>query len=314
MKKILVILGPTAVGKSDLAVKIARKISNDYKNQKDEKTRLDSFSGAEIISADSRQVYKGLNIGTGKITRKEMQGIKHRLIDVANPKKRFDVEKYKNLAKKAIENITSKNKLPIVVGGTGFYIQALIDGIIFSDVQPNNELRETLSKKSDEELMEILKGLDLRRAKDIDPKNSRRIIRAIEIAVTLGKVPKLKSIPNRFDTLFIGLTLPPKELRKKIKDRLIKRMKKGMLSEAKKLHEKNGLSWKRMNELGLEYRYLALYLQNKIDKKEMLEKLETEIWHYAKRQITWFKKDKRIKWFEPKDIEKINKEIENFLS
>src|SRR3989344_3953485 len=234
MKKILVILGPTAVGKSDLAVKIARKISNDYKNQKDEKTRLDSFSGAEIISADSRQVYKGLNIGTGKITRKEMQGIKHRLIDVANPKKRFDVEKYKNLAKKAIENITSKNKLPIIVGGTGFYIQALIDGVIFSDVPPNNDLRKDLSTKTSEELMNILLELDPRRGKNIDPKNSRRIIRAIEIATALDKVPELKILPNDFDTLFIGLTISREELKKKIKDRLIKRMKKGMVSEAKK--------------------------------------------------------------------------------
>ncbi|MDP3962333.1 MAG: tRNA (adenosine(37)-N6)-dimethylallyltransferase MiaA [bacterium] len=294
MKKILVILGPTATGKSDLAVKLAKK-----------------FKG-EVISADSRQVYEGLDIGTGKITKKEMGGVPHHLLDVADPKKQFSVVKYVRHAEEIIEDIIHRNKLPIICGGTGFYIQALVDGIILPEVPPNPELRKKLSKKTSSELMKILKKLDPKRASGIDSHNSRRIIRAIEIAGVLGKVPPIRKI-LKYDPLFIGLDLPAEDLRKKIKIRLEKRLKKGMLEEARKLH-KDGLSWKRMNELGLEYRYLALYLQKKITLDEMNKKLETEIWHYAKRQMTWFKKDKRIKWFDPDHIGKIEKEARKFFN
>lgn len=280
--KILIILGPTATGKSDLAVKLAKKMEG------------------EVISADSRQVYKGLDIGTGKITKKEMAGVPHHLLDVADPKKQFSVVKYVEQAEKAIDQITSKNKLPIVCGGTGFYIEALVDGIVLPDVPPDKDLRKRLAKKSSGELFNMLKKLDGNRVKNIDPKNSRRIIRAIEIATALGKVPSIKKSPPKYDVLSIGLTLPDAELKKKIKIRLEKRLKEGMIGEAEKLH-KNGLSWKRMNELGLEYRYLALYLQKKISLEEMRKKLETEIWRYAKRQMTWFKRDKRIRWLKSKE-------------
>lgn len=137
------------------------------------------------------------------------------------------------------------------------------------------------------------------------------MIRAIEIVKSIGKVPKIrKSSP--YDVLQIGLEWPDNILKKRIKDRLLKRIKSGMIKEVKDLH-KNGLSWKRMEQLGLEYRYVSLFLQNKISKEEMIEKLNTEIWHYAKRQKTWFKKDKRIKWFSPKEVRKIEKEIKGFL-
>ncbi len=291
--KILVIVGPTATGKSSLAVKLAKKI------------------GGEVISADSRQVYKGLDIGTGKITKKEMAGVPHHLLDVADPKKQFSVVKYVEQAEKALAGIIAKNKIPIVAGGTGFYIHALIDGVILPDVSPNVELRKKLSKKSAEELIDILKKLDRNRAENIDPKNSRRIIRAIEIAAALGKVPSITKIPSKYDPVFIGLTLRAEELRKKIKVRLEKRLKMGMIKEAERLH-KNGLSWKRMDELGLEYRYLALYLQKKISLEEMRKKLETEIWRYAKRQMTWFKRDNRIQWLNAGDrgIEPLPRRLE----
>ena len=291
--KLLVILGPTATGKSDLAIRLAKK-----------------FEG-EVLSADSRQVYKGMDIGTGKITKKEMRGIPHYLLDVENPKKRFTVAKFVELANNAIEKINEKNKLPIICGGTGFYIQALVDGIILPDVSPDEKLRKKLQKKSCEELMEMLEKLDPIRAKNIDRKNARRIIRAIEISLALGKVPKLKKKNNNFNPLFIGSFLPKEELKEKIKNRLLKRIEIGMIEEAKKLH-KNGLSYKRMDELGLEYRYLALYLQRKIPKEEMIDKLEKEIGHFAQRQMTWFKKDKRIKWYNPKDLRKIEREVRKF--
>jgi tRNA dimethylallyltransferase len=289
--KILVIVGPTATGKSDLAVRLAKKLKG------------------EIISADSRQVYAGLNIGTGKITQKEMRGVKHHLLDVANPKKKFTVVQYVDLAEKAIEEILSKKKLPIIVGGTGFYIEALVDGVVLPEVAPDNTLRKKLQKKTAPQLFAMLKKLDPRRAKKMDPLNVRRLIRAIEIAKTLGKVPVVKKVTN-YSPTFIGLSFSKEHLRKRIHDRLTKRMKRGMLQEAQKLH-RQGLSFKRMEELGLEYRYLAYFLQKKMTREEMLEKLETEIWHYAKRQITWFKRDRRIHWFAgDRGIEPLPRDLE----
>lgn len=293
MNKILVILGPTATGKSDLSVKLAKK-----------------YNG-EIISADSRQVYKGLNIGTGKITKKEKRGIHHWMLDVVSPKKTFTVTEWKKLAEERVEKILKRHKLPIICGGTGFYIQALVDGLILPEVPPDKKLRKELEKKSLEELIKILKTLDPERLSNIDTKNKVRLVRAIEVAKALGKVPEVKS-EKKYESLKIGLTLPDNVLHKKISTRLLARIKKGMIEEAQKLN-KRGLSFKRMRELGLEYRYLADYLDKRLSKTEMIQKLETEIWHYAKRQITWFKRDKKIKWFVPRQNKEIAKEIEKFI-
>ena len=301
--KILVILGPTASGKSALAVKLARR-----------------FNG-EIISADSRQIYKGLDVGTGKITKKEKGGIPHDLLDVANPKNRFTVAKYQTLARRKIAAILRRGQLPIICGGTGFYISSLVDDIVLPDVPPNPKLRAELQKETAETQLNMLLRIDPRQAKAIDGKNPRRLIRAIEIALALGKVPILRhSNPPRrigmssgeYDVCYIGLTLPPKELKREIAIRLFARIRKGMIAEAERLHG-HGLSWKRMWELGLEYRYLALYLQSKISRTEMAEKLQTEIWRYAKRQMTWFKRDKRIKWFEPSEKAEIRQVVLEFL-
>ncbi len=294
--KILVILGPTASGKSDLAVQLAKQ-----------------FNG-EVISADSRQVYKGLDIGSGKITKKEMAGIPHHLLDVVSPKKVFSVHDFKILADKAIQEILHKNKLPIICGGTGFYIQSIVDNIILPEVPANLKLRKRLEKKSLESLFNQLAKLDIRRAATIDVHNKVRLIRAIEIATYLGTVPEIKKEPL-YTSLQIGLKTEENILKEKIKTRLLKRIKSGMITEAQNLHKK-GLSWKRMEALGLEYKYQALYLQNKISKQEMIEKLNLEIWHYAKRQMTWFKKDTRIKWFstKPANLKKIEKEVIRFTA
>ncbi len=291
--KLLVILGPTASGKSALGVSLARK-----------------FNG-EIISADSRQVYRGLNIGAGKITKKEMRGVPHHLLDVANLKKRFSVVEFQKLAREKISEIFSRGHLPIIVGGAGFYISALVDNIVLPDVPPNQKLRARLIGKTPETLINMLMKLDSSRAKTVDPKNSRRIIRAIEIATALPKVPTIISAP-KYDALQIGLKLKPALLKEKINNRLKARVKLGMIAEAKKLHAQ-GLSWKRMDELGLEYRYLGKHLKNEISKIKMIELLGTEIWRYAKRQMTWFKRDKRINWVAPKNFSKIHKYIRNFL-
>lgn len=306
-KKIIVICGPTTVGKSALAIKLAKR-----------------FNG-EIISADSRQIYKGMNIGTGKVTKKEMTGVPHFMLDIANPKKRFTVAEFQKMGKEKIESILSREKTPIICGGTGFYISALIDGINFPEVPPNPKLRAELEKKTAEQLYAILKKLDPKRAEAIDWKNKRRVARAIEIAKALGKVPFVEVRPPQtcggltstglqpYKTLWIGIKLPKEELKNKIKIRLFQRLKQGMVAEAKKLH-KNGLSWRRMEEFGLEYRYLAKYLNNKISKEQMTNELETEIWHYARRQMTWFRRDKRIKWFAPDKYKIVEKIVKRFIN
>jgi len=290
-RKIIVILGPTASGKSALAVKLAKK-----------------FNG-EIISVDSRQVYKGLDIGSGKITKKEMRGVPHHCIDIVSPKKIFTVVDFKKCADKAIEKIFAKNKIPIIAGGTGLYIQAVVDNIVLPEVKPNWKLRKELEKKMTEEMFKVLKKLDPERAKNIDAKNPRRLIRAIEIAKALGKIPNLAVKPPSWEFLQIGLKLPDEILKKNIKKRIKKMLKDGLVAETKKLR-KSGLSWKRIYELGFEYKYPALFLQNKISKNEMLQKIIIENWQYAKRQMTWFKRDKRIKWIKNyKESEKLVKKF-----
>jgi tRNA dimethylallyltransferase len=249
-----------------------------------------------------------MDLGTGKIKKYEMFGIPHHLLDVINPNARFSVQKYKQLAEKEIEKIIKKQKLPIICGGTGFYIDAVTKNISLPEVPPNYELRKKLEKKSTEALFKILKKLSPARAKNIDKHNKVRLIRAIEIAKALGKVPSIKERPSKYDFTYIGLDLPNEELKKNINIRLFARIKKGMINEVKKLHQ-NGVSWKRLESFGLEYRQIALYLQNKITRVQMLKTLENEIWHYAKRQRTWFKRNKDIKWFEPKDKNKILKEV-----
>lgn len=277
---IIVIVGPTASGKSVLAVEIARKI------------------GGEIISADSRQVYKGMDIGSGKITKREMRGVPHHLLDVASPKRIFTVAQYVKLGQRAIEGIERRGRIPVVCGGTGLYIRALVDNLKIPDVPPNRKLRAEFSKKSALELFTLLKKKDPERAASIDSKNPRRLIRALEIVETAGKVPKLKTNP-RPNVIFIGIKKPIDELKKLIEARLKKRIEAGMLAEIKKLHcppAGGGVSWQRMHDLGLEYRFGALFLQDKLSKEEFDDQLLRASIKYAKRQMTWFKKDKRIHW------------------
>ena len=270
-QKITVILGQTATGKSNLAVKIAKKVNG------------------EVISADSRQVYKGLDIGTSKITKKEMKDIPHHLLDVANPKKKFTVVEYQKLTNSAIAEIVNKNKIPIICGGTGFYIDAITKGTIFPEVPPNPKLRKTLYSKLAIALFEYLKKLDPRRAKDIKNKNEQnnkiRLVRAIEIAKALGKVSNYKVQPCQYKFIKIGLYLPPDKLKKKIEKRVKKMFQDGLLKEIKSF-KKSGVSEKRLKEFGFEY------------DSPTYEKVVKETIKYTKRQKTWFKRDKEIRWFD----------------
>lgn len=287
--KIIVILGPTASGKSDLAVKIARK-----------------FNG-EIISADSRQTYKGLDIGSGKVPRDKIsnrqlpitnyyyKGIPHHLLDVASPKKIFTVSQYQKLAEKIIKDILKRGKIPIICGGTGLYINSIIYNIKFPEVPPQPKLRKKLEKFSTEKLFQKLRELDTRRAENIDKNNRRRLIRALEIILTTKSPVPLFATTADYDALLIGIKKSAEELKKLIAKRLKKRLKIGMIKEVENLH-KNGVSWKRLDNLGLEYRYVSRYLRGLMTKREMFQTLEKEIYRYAKRQMTWFKKDPSIYW------------------
>lgn len=295
MIKIIVILGPTASGKSDLAVETALR------------------HNGEVISADSRQIYKGLDIGTGKITTEEMKGVAHHLLDIRNPNETYSVVEWVHDATEAIKNIASRGKTPIICGGTGFYISALVDGISLPDVPRNEELRKELEKLSPEVLFQKLTALDPQRATTIDPQNKRRLERAIEIATEIGKVPEVSARPNpEFEFLQIGITTPDTELRQRINIRLVTRIQQGLIDEARELHT-NGLSFERMRALGLEYRYLADLLEGILTESQFQEILATKIWQYARRQKAWFKRDSRIQWIRKSDTKDIDMMIKKFL-
>jgi len=275
--KLIAIVGPNSSGKTSISINLAKKYNS------------------EIISADSRQVYKGMDIGTGKATKKEQSKVSHHLLDVSAPNRPYNVAHFKKDAEKIIQDIYKRDKIPMLVGGTGFWIQAVVDDINLPDVRPNPKLRKQLGEKSTTQLFTMLKKLDPRRARTIEKKNPYRLIRAIEIIRATNKpVPSLNK-QSPYDILMIGIKHDLSKLKKRIDVRLDKRFKQGMIAEIKRLH-RNGVSWKRMNEIGLEYRYVSYYLQGKLSKDEMIQQLRYAIYHYTKRQLTWFNKDKRIHW------------------
>lgn len=309
-KKLIVILGPTATGKTRLAVELARK-----------------YNG-EIISADSRQVYRGMDIGTGKdlaeygsfakkrlgkATRasrgnsgrasqasREPQGVKYHLIDIISPKTQFNVAKYQKLAYKAIAEAQKTDKLPFLVGGTGLYIDSVIQGFrLPQKIVDIKKIRAKLDKLSLPQLLAKLKKIDLETFKIIDKRNRRRVQRALEIYFETGKKKsdQQEMLKPDLDILILGVKFPLEEIYRKIDRRLEARIKEGMIKEIKKLR-RQGVSWKRLDEFGLEYRYVSRYLRGLLSYKEMLEQLKLAIHHFAKRQLTWFKRNDGIIWIE----------------
>lgn len=269
MKKppIIVIVGPTASGKSTLGIVLARAI------------------GAEIVSADSRQVYRGMDLGTGKVTKEEQRQARHHLIDIASPKTEYNVSHFLADATKAIADIEARGKRVIICGGTAFWIEALMFGLPLPKVVPDPIFREKWGKKDTGELYGYLKRLDPERAKTIDKQNKVRLLRAIEIAKALGKVPMIDRsvLPDLSRYIVIGLNPPVEELNRKIRARFIARMKQGMLEEVVRLN-RAGLGYDRMESFGLEYRALVCFLQKKITDAELYAELPQAIIHYAKRQ------------------------------
>jgi tRNA dimethylallyltransferase len=279
---IVAIIGPTASGKTGLAVKLARKF------------------GGEIVSADSRQVYKGMDIGTGKDLDEYTNGgekIPHHLIDVADPKDYFDLSQYQKMALKSISGIHKRNKIPILAGGTGLYLQAVIDGYIMSKAEPDRKKRQEWENKTPQELFAKLNNTNhklAQRLNNSDRQNPRRLIRCLEIAgqAEVVDLPGKTQKPP-FDALILELAIDQKDLECKIFKRLHERLEnENMIGEVEKLNAE-GVSWQRMEKFGLEYKWIAYYLQNKLDYNEMTDRLYKDICKYAKRQLSWFRRWKR---------------------
>ncbi len=296
MNKLLVILGPTATGKTDLGLSLAKKLNG------------------ELIACDSRQVYKGLDIGTGKLPGEKVKvekgegywvldGVKIWLYDVVDPKKQYTVVEYIDDAKKAVENIIKRSKLPIIVGGTGLYLRGLLEGFSNLGKPVDLKLREELEKLSLQQLqgrISTLSPIQFEKLNNSEKNNKRRLIRQIELISMYPYIStntELLGLSKDFDILKIGLTAPRSDLNQRIDLRIISRINFGMIKEALDLKNR-GVSTKRMKELGLEYGILADYLDGLINKEELITVLQNKIHQYAKRQLTWFKKEKEVSWFD----------------
>ncbi len=278
MNKLVVIAGTNASGKSGLGIKLAKKY------------------GAEIVSADSRQVFEGLNLGSGKVTKEEMEGVRHHLLDVAKPNDFFSLSDYQRLAYEAIDDITSRNVKSFLVGGTGLYVNSVVDGYNLNSSQPDEIIRKEVEAKSIEELIEIIKKNNPKALDRLDLQNKRRLERAVE-KILSGDFEE-KPCEKRYETLVIGVTWPREELYERIRIRLDKRLSEGMIEEVVKLREE-GATDEFLYKLGLEYRYILMYLRGEFESFDAFyNKLFMEIRHLAKEQMTWFRKRTDINWID----------------
>ena len=290
--KLYIITGPTAVGKTKASLLFAKKMN------------------AEIISADSMQVYRGMDIGTAKLREDEMQGIRHHLIDILSPFDEFNIAIFKELAKKAIEDIHNRGKEAVLVGGTGFYIKSVLYDTDFTTGDCDKELRESLSLEYDENGAEYmynkLKALDEKAAESIHPNNKKRIIRAIEYALSNDKKISEHNINERakkspYNYKYFVLNLERKKLYNRIEQRVDMMLKQGLLAEVKKLHE-FGCNKDMVSMKGIGYKEILTYLEGGISLEEAGELIKKETRHFAKRQITWFKREKEAIWLDIDDF------------
>lgn len=288
MKKLVCVAGPTGSGKTGLGIEIAKKF------------------GGEIISADSMQIYKKLNIGTAKPTIDEMEGIPHHLIDIISPFSEFSVKEFVDIANEKIDEILARGNLPIVVGGTGLFISSLIDNVKFSEGETDNKLREELrliaEKNGPEYLHNMLKEIDYDSYLRLHPNNIKRVIRAIEIYKTTGitmteQIKNSKNVPPSFDLKYFGLNAERQYIYERINKRVDIMVYKGLFSEVENLYKEGlNLSYKSMQAIG--YKEIIMYLEGKLEKKEAIDLIKQESRRYAKRQLTWFRRDERIKWID----------------
>ena len=275
LPKLIVIEGTNASGKSALGVELASR-----------------FSG-EIVSADSRQVFERLDLGSGKITPEEMHGVPHHLLNVRKPGEFFSMADFQRLSYEAIDGIISRGNVPFLVGGTGLYVDAVADGYVLSEKSTDLDLRAELETYDTPALYEMLK--QKLPDTDVDPKNRHRVMRLLEKLAAGDAAPGTKS--PRYSLLKLGVTWPREILKQRIDERLERRLQQGMVDEVKAMLD-DGVSEEFLVKLGLEYKYLTWYLTGKIGYEQMVEELAAAIKRFAKRQMTWFRRDPRIIWLD----------------
>lgn len=297
-EKVVVICGPTASGKTALSIELAKKING------------------EIVSCDSMQIYKEMDIGTAKTTKEEMQGIKHYMLDIISPKERYSVADYKKEAKNAIREILKKGKTPIVVGGTGLYVDSLIYEIEYPNIEFDEEYRKKLEiqveKEGLENLYEQAKKIDPEAIKKISQNDKKRIIRILEIYHATGynkteQERKSREKEPEFDYKVYGLNMPREKLYKRIDLRVDIMIKQGLIEEVEKIYKKYSKFPTAMQGLG--YKEVVDYLNNNLTKEEMIEKIKQETRRYAKRQMTWFRKNKQTIWLDTENTVQNNLQI-----
>ncbi|WP_084054277.1 tRNA (adenosine(37)-N6)-dimethylallyltransferase MiaA [Desulfonispora thiosulfatigenes] len=287
MLPLFVLVGPTAIGKTSLSIKLAKELKG------------------EIVSADSMQVYRNLDIGTAKVTKNEMEDIPHYLIDIIDPTENFSVADFQSLAKEKIAEIASREVLPMLVGGTGLYVNSIVSEYNFTDIGDTEDIRRDLWKiaedKGNEELIEKLKVLDPISAEKIHPNDSKRIIRALEVYYASGKpISSYQNNTSNYDLNFIGLHMDREKLYERINLRVDLMLEAGWLDELKNLLA-SGVPANVQALQGLGYKQLLMHLNGDISYEKAIELIKRETRRFAKRQITWFKRDERIKWINVDD-------------
>jgi tRNA dimethylallyltransferase len=295
---LIVILGPTASGKSGLAIALAQR-----------------FRG-EIVSADSRQVYRGLNIGTAKVTPQEQASVPHHLLDVADVEEIYTVSQFQKQAIEAINGILARGHLPFLVGGSPHYIQAVVDHLAIPAVPPQPGLRAQLEARPLADLLAQLEQLDPQAAASIDRNNPRRVTRALEVCLVTGQPfsAQRRMQEPLYRSLLLGLSWPRDVLYTRIDARVDERMQQGMVQEVRDLLAA-GVSHERLEALGLEYRYISRWLRGEFaDEAEMVQRLKYAIHDFTRRQLTWFRKDRRIVWIGGNNVEQAEAAVREFLS
>ena len=279
LPKLIVILGTTACGKSGLGVALAKRV------------------GGEIVSADSRQVYRGLDLGTGKVTAEEMDGMPHHLLDVVEPNESYSVAQFQRDAYEAIDGILSRGKVPILVGGTGLYVRSVTEGYTFRDARPDPALRAELEEKSADELYALFREKTGRTLSGGEEKNHQRLVRTLEKLLSGEELSDAPRSP-RYQCLLLGVNYPREVVCRRIDERLHRRIDAGMIDEVARLREA-GATDAFLDALGLEYRYILRYLTGEIPSLDALaDELGRAIKRFAKRQVVWFKKDRDVLWLD----------------
>jgi tRNA dimethylallyltransferase len=283
---LIAVVGTTASGKSTLAIELARRL------------------GGEIMSADSRQVYRGLDIGSGKVSAVERELVPHHLLDVADVRQRFTVAEYQHEAFAALDAIVARGRVPILVGGTGLYVRAVVDNPSYPSVVPDPALRLELERRPLAELVAELRRIDPVSAERIDLHNPRRVVRALEVTRQSGRPFSLQQGTGtpRVHALLLGLDWPTPVLQERIMARLQARLDAapGLVDEVRGLLDA-GVSPSRLHELGLEYRFASRYVREELAYQDLVTQLASAIWQFARRQRTWFRRDDRIVWLPTPD-------------